>query len=559
MCLCPITIYNPKNKLTLQGGTSFLMTVPCGKCAECQKVMSDAWFFRAYYQSKDCIDNDGYIYFDTLTYRNEDLPHISDFFPVLKGRISDVSCFNLDHYRQFFKKLRVYLQRAGYGTKNLKYFLSSEYGTDERYTHRPHYHILFYVYRDDNGKLIPVEEFSELVRKAWIYGRTDGIYYKGMKYVLDHTFGKSYNNDVAHIQSICNYVSKYVMKDSEFEQTIKSRINVIAYNLFGKKKFEDLTFEEKDIINAVARDLRQFHRQSQGFGLSFMNYNDYDEMFESGMIKIPSTDATKPCRQIPIPRYFQEHLFYTKEAGNRNRQITDEGIKFKMNRMAENVWRFHDRINDWLLSQATEGREEYLQFLTLNDERDLYEFAKYVILYKGKIKSWKMRWTSNIAKQANCFPFCGNEDMLDDFVANGFRDDDSYGVFNNYSHAIYKRDFGNTKFVTREDLGNRVDGYADNKVLNDWFDELQDFTSANGYVPDFYFNNRYKFKNELETVGKFCEEYVISDMDDYNWFDYDKMYDIYMSTVRSQADAKQNLFDWQQHLKKELKARGLMK
>lgn len=558
MCLCPVTIVNPKNILTLQGGTPFLMQVPCGHCAECQKVMSDAWYFRAYYQSKDCIDNGGYIYFDTLTYRNEDLPHISDFFPVLKGRISDVSCFNLNHYREFFKKLRVYLQRAGYGTKNLKYFLSSEYGTDERFTHRPHYHILFYVYKDNNGNIIPVEEFSELVRKAWIYGRTDGIYYKGMKYILDHTFGRSYSDDVAHIQSICNYVSKYVQKDSEFESVIKSRINVIAYNLFGVHKYDELTQEQKDQLNTVSRDLRQFHRQSQGFGLSFTKYNDYDEMFETGMIKIPNGDATKPMRQIPLPRYFQEHLFYEKEAGNRNRKLTDEGIRYKINRLGANTFRFMDRINDWILSNATAGTGKEIEFLKLNDERDLFEFAKYVMCYKGRIKSRAMRFITNLVVQANSANICGHEDMLDDFISNSFNDSAEDGKVYNYSHAIYKRDFGSTKFVTPVDLGNRVDGYKEDGVVDDWVNKkVPEFLKDYPYAPNFY--TAHKGKYDLKSIVEFMREYVISDIDDYNWYDYDKMYDLYMSTLKSEGEKKQAMFDWQQHLKKQLKARGLLK
>lgn len=557
MCLCPVTIVNPKNKFTLQGGTPFLMQVPCGKCAECQKMMSDAWYFRAYYQSKDCIDSDGYVYFDTLTYRNEDLPHISDFFPVLKGRISDVSCFNLNHYREFFKKLRVYIQRAGYGTKNVKYFLSSEYGTDERFTHRPHYHILFYVYKDDNGKLIPVEELSELVRKAWIYGRTDGIYYKGMKYILDHTFGNMYSSDIHHVHSICNYVTKYVQKDSEFEQTIKSRINVIAYQLFGKKRFSDLTLDEQDQLNAVARDLRQFHRQSQGFGLQFLKYNDYDEMFDTGMIKIPNSDATKPCRQIPIPRYFLEHLFYDKDSGNRNRRLTDEGIEYKKLRLADNTLRFANRVDDWLQSQAMQGTGKDIEFLRLNDGRDIYEFAKYIMVYRGKVKTKAMHFCDSICDQSNNERIDGHEDLLDDFVEKGFHDDETVGVLNNYCHHIYKRDFGHTKFLAGVDLGNRADGYIDDPELNEWFADLSEKTEQLGFAPNFYRGHEHRY--DLMTVTEFVNRYCISERDHYEWYDYDRMFEIYDESVHADAKDRQSQFDWQQRLRKELKAKGIIK
>ena len=211
MCLRPVKIYNPTSRIGLNYNQRYEIEVPCGECAECREAKKEEWYLRTYWQCKQAWDAGGYILFDTLTYNNENLPHISDFIDfsrhdyefireddkspytiVDRGRkyLKDenaglfnhlnVSCFNTDHYRKFFVRLRRALDYRGYDSKKLKYFLTSEYGSTEGLTHRPHYHILFFV---EDRELSPLT-LSNMIDRCWQKGRTDGYPYKGQAYVL---------------------------------------------------------------------------------------------------------------------------------------------------------------------------------------------------------------------------------------------------------------------------------------------------------------------------------------------------------------------------------------
>ena len=193
MCLNPITIKNPKKRISLSGGMPFSIQVPCGECAECKELKRTEWYYRTYYEAMSCFDSNGYVLFDTLTYRDEELPHVSEFIDI--DSEWDASCFDVEDYRLFFVRLRMALQREiGWNPAHcLKYFLTSEYGTDDRYTHRPHYHVLFFVRGDENGRRVDPLVLSKLINKCWMKGRTDGIDYKPYKYVMNHVWSKMSN------------------------------------------------------------------------------------------------------------------------------------------------------------------------------------------------------------------------------------------------------------------------------------------------------------------------------------------------------------------------------
>ena len=107
MCLKPLTLRNPTKFISRYGGQPLLIKVCCGKCAECVDTARQQWRFRAYKHSEHCINNGGFVYFDTLTYAPEHLPHLSDFIDVTKlGRqhfkdlaIKNFSTFNHKHFK----------------------------------------------------------------------------------------------------------------------------------------------------------------------------------------------------------------------------------------------------------------------------------------------------------------------------------------------------------------------------------------------------------------------------------------------------------------------------
>ena len=72
MCYRPIKILNPSRRYN--DDMQKYIYVPCGHCADCQRVMHNEWFFRCMIEYQDCINKGGSVYFITMTYSEENLP-----------------------------------------------------------------------------------------------------------------------------------------------------------------------------------------------------------------------------------------------------------------------------------------------------------------------------------------------------------------------------------------------------------------------------------------------------------------------------------------------------
>lgn len=112
MCLNPVKIR--VNNMYLSNGhlQPLFIEVPCGHCAECLGLKREQFYLRNYWHSKRCFDSGGFCLFDTLTYRDSDLPHLSLYIPEAEGTSWDYPCFSYDHYKNFMKRLRVNLSRG---------------------------------------------------------------------------------------------------------------------------------------------------------------------------------------------------------------------------------------------------------------------------------------------------------------------------------------------------------------------------------------------------------------------------------------------------------------
>lgn len=365
MCYRPISILNKTKQYSVDGGQPVVLSVPCGKCADCKKNNRLEWHFRTYYECKACIDKGGFAYFDTLTYNDDHLPHFSDFVPEIDKQ-HDFSCFNTEHYRAFFKRLRRSLAYH-YPHVTFTYFLTSEYGTDDRYTHRPHYHVIFYIYGD-----ITPYVFSSLVSKAWIYGRTDGAPYKNNRYILDHVItGKS---GIPDMLKACNYVSKYVMKDSEFQATLDKRIEYVA------------KYHPKFDTSALHRIISQFHRQSQGYGIYYLQTLDVDErkfIFENGACRLVDEEDVKIVVRIPL--YYERKLFYKciKKADTLHWQPTYEGILYKQNSFTRSIRKMSQYYYNIFINASLFEQQQITKLL---GERTIEDFSIYKLFYQGRLR-----------------------------------------------------------------------------------------------------------------------------------------------------------------------------
>lgn len=312
-CLRPIKIFNQSRFLVENNRDQLVLTCNCGKCANCQRNKFAEWSFRAFKHFEHCVEQGGYMLFDTLTYSDEFLPHFRDFeefknLPMLKNH----SCFNRQHIKKAMARLRRRLAKRGYGSRCFDYFLTSEYGNDHVYvddkghvrkaTLRPHYHVLFYV-----KKPIPPLVFSQFVGETWKYGRTDGLPFKSVKYVMSNVF-----DEVSPIaRRKVNYVAKYVMKHSGYSKMLHDRVMSTLYNMVGF----DLDFLRTDagrkLKQKLVRLVDSFHNQSQFFGLSALDGVDERELFECGYFKMPNGKPNM-FNKVPISSYFLRKIAYDK-------------------------------------------------------------------------------------------------------------------------------------------------------------------------------------------------------------------------------------------------------
>lgn len=480
------------------------LQVPCGTCSECRKQKYNEWFFRAYYESSSCINKGGFVLFDTLTYRDKCLPHLHNHFKGIPSEY-DYPCFNRKDTRYFFVRLRRSLERDGYNVSgNLKYFLSSEYGTDSNATHRPHYHVLFY-------SLIPNLDhltLSRYISKCWRFGRTDGVAYKGALYTTEHTFSKS---DPLDLQYICKYVTKYVMKDSQFDQEINARIvNICSY-----KGLDPLSFDGRKFVRDVRRVAAQYHLQSHGFGEDFLQYNDYNTVVNDGIIICPDSISTR--KSIPLPVYYRRKLFYdvVKDfRGMRCWRLNELGKVMKYRQVEQSLEILNQRFQTWYNNLHLYVDANRIQSITdtINtylDGRDFRHFSIYIGLFRGTIKS-ELTFVSTPPL-----------DYWLPAIYEGTESSSKY--YYNYSN-MYDRHYFERSFISDVYLGDSTNGYND--------------------IP---------FHDDMD-LNDFCRKFVVNE-DSYPVFhDFDKLWELYCLSLSGYSESKDALFNHIERLKKLYKS-----
>ena len=289
------------------------LTVPCNKCCECIKAQRDEWYFRSYHQVQDTLAKGGYVYFDTLTYSEEYVPRLSHYVDTKRYKISNMYCFDHEDIQLFFKRLRRQLQYHC-GSSDFKYFITSEYGSKN--THRPHYHVLFYV----TSGVTPLT-FSKMVSKCWQYGRTDGLPYQPVAYIAKHVYGVNLgfgaNSSFAATSAACNYVSKYVTKNAKYRQQLDKRIDMLSRYI-----------DDEDTKRLLRRKVDMFHRQSQGFGATYLANMLPSEIDALGRDEVLMKDKSDIVKSIPIPQYYKRKLYYVnkkRDDGTRYWEKTENG------------------------------------------------------------------------------------------------------------------------------------------------------------------------------------------------------------------------------------------
>lgn len=252
------------------------MTVPCGKCPECIQQKRAEWSLRSAVEFDYCTKNGGYVYFDTLTYRDRDIP-----------RYREHACFLRKHLQDFLKRIRKRIAKD-YGIKEraFRYFYVSEYGHEHK---RPHYHILFFV-----PGSFPYTALKKYIKEEWIYGFTD---LNSVKFPF---------RGVVQNQFCCEYVAKYVSKPDNYISSLYDHLK------------DELSKDE------FRRYFHPFHQQSTGFGEALLfdkkNLEHFKEMF-----------CIFNRKKYTLPVYYVRKLYYnlvTNSDGSQSWRENDLGCQF---------------------------------------------------------------------------------------------------------------------------------------------------------------------------------------------------------------------------------------
>lgn len=544
MCLRPIKIRNKSLTIGQSDWTQYELTVPCMQCAECKQLMRDQWYLRAYWQAKYTFDNNGWVLFDTLTYDDAHLPHLSDTLPQLRNSILDFPCFSHEHTRRFWVDVRQALDRAGYRT-DFSYFLCSEYGTDPTRTNRPHYHIL--VYNVDPA--LDPETMSNIIAKCWKYGRTDGVPYKGSSYVVNrNVFGPRYDTDIPHMQAVCGYVMKYITKDSDFESRIKYRLNTVMDRLVSEKYPNDVIDWQHDACfkeeyRKVKRLVSQFHRQSQHFGEYALSNYDIEEILTSGVMDIPDCDSV--VKHIPLPQYYSRKLFCTQvkmEDGRRVWIPTELGKRYRYRRTYQGAALFCRRLNNWFNNLPTSyilpsdefflpdgtkftfspeecqeaAKQVQRRFLELLHGRSMLDVATYAMFYRGRIIP-----RDNLLSPDKLHP----QDVVSSALSAS-----PFNTMNVYKYRVY------------------VDRLTGEEIPFMSLVPDEDFVDAA--------ERRLKgqtFDVDVVTVDTFKKHFVVNDTTFPEYDGFDELLDLYEESLKIQNRRKQQTFDHVEKVSKVMK------
>lgn len=540
MCLNPRQIINPKKRIRKSGGENYIINVPCGVCAECVESKRKEACMRTYYEWQDTIKSNGFVYFETLTYNNDEIPKLSDYCnKIERDSKDDMTCFDKKHIQSYLSKLRTYIKRNNNEVKgNIKYFITSEYGSTNDYvdnkgkvrkgTKRPHYHILFFIKLDIDPK-----SFVMLSNKIWGKGRTDYNTNKWKK----HIFNRDNSTEIAKV-AISKYVSKYISKDYYYMNNINDRI----------KKIEDNNLLNEEEINKLKKQVKLFKSWSTKFGISGITEDINKECIENFTIRIPDKD--KVWDTMKLPMYYRRKMHYDCiKVGNKYKWIMkDEYIQKYVEREYNSAKLYEDKINDMInnlneyikendvweekdergkatkltAQNAMEIRVDITKEINkLLDGRTIKEYAEYITQYKGRIY---------------------NEIVCDDMVTLKYScvdndNIDNANIYNNFTHNKYTKFFGKGFVVIGEDISDQIDNLIENGI------------EVNKYFIELYMIGKYR----ISDARAFKNIHAINENTEYRFRNFDKLELLLKRVTTNHSKRCQRIHDKLEEDKKRLK------
>lgn len=289
MCYSPTLIKNPnygrRDKMAYVVDTkSQFIPVPCGHCGECARLRSSGILQRA--QLEELF---GYPFMISLSYNPESLAfyECSNGFQIPYAPISDL--------QNMFKRLR----KSNALSRRFRYFAVTELGNSKG---RPHAHILLFLERWRNDSVYTPFNLEKVVFKEILkewrrnYGSTRNPEYRPLlTYISRMRGGKLHSTYDCHFvtpsvsdgstQDVSFYVTKYLVKDSEFRDKLKR-------NIYGHCE----SLEEANEVWSIVRP-RAISSLNFGFGI----YDDINPRKVSAVARrellssLPSASIVRSC------------------------------------------------------------------------------------------------------------------------------------------------------------------------------------------------------------------------------------------------------------------------
>lgn len=353
MCYNPRHIVHPSNDFDITKDSPFL-TVPCGRCGECENLKRESWCVRTYYEFLKAKALGGYTLFLTMTYNDKCLPKQNGF-----------PCFSKRDIVNYLKRVRNDFIKV-YGKEKaksaLKYIITSEYGGK---TCRPHYHALFFV----ESPNIPINHAKYILRGEWTFGFTK---------FSDKDFTPTNRGVVTGLGAIV-YVTKYITKDVDF------------HNQISQFYSEDEIKEIMELKNTLP-----FHLQSTQLGTYAIDWhreNGYDELLQKGMCILPKQGDTSHL--VAIPEYLDRKIYYdvvlkTCADGHVNPTyvLTDEGAIAKMKRLDIHAQALHDTIDNVINNHDYVSDCRWFKLFNSRVQSDFTQYHEIAIFLKSIINKY---------------------------------------------------------------------------------------------------------------------------------------------------------------------------
>lgn len=502
MCTRPVKLINPT-----RSGHAFArpqLYVPCGKCEDCRSNQSSEWFLRTYAEIEDYVAHGGCCVYCTFTYRPSCLPV---FEAVVDGKSYEIPCFNKSDVSRCLNSLirRLSLDFAVSHNKfsrPVRYIWCCEYGMDNKYTHRPHYHALLFFPKEIYAKYSHPDDMKGLISRYWHYGMcrwSDEVPGRKKQFPIFVT------SEFAAL-----YVTKYVCKDVAF---------------YDQPAVKEFLFNEDGTINkeryALIKDKLPRHWQSNSFGLSLRDRFKTKEDFENGIVLNLQSDLDRGMEvRYKAPRYIERKVLYNKPDDKGRFFLNPLGIEVKSSifeRQIHSLAKKYESFDDMdVLRQRLDGYDFIEAGTPLSCFKDLNEVYNYIHEFLHNTDSVSVAlfnrvWSGSLTYDLNFYLSVGSADFqtfydwsIDKYIYDLYLTSDDLefvedGYFNhplawqNYDSDVFRRRLKSDTIGT--DLSSLNDFHKFNTYKafdfyyfdnNDRFAGFTDFLDVFQHIQSFY-------------------------------------------------------------------------